>query len=523
MNRTRAVALIPTLALLGLAPAAQAKTICVADPACTGTKATTIQEALDKARSAGFAGADKVRIGPGTFSSGDSITYSAIAGENVEIAGAGDATVLRADSSSKSGDWTVLELNAGTAQVSVHDLAIEVPEHMSVSPGRTAGLLAWNVTADRLSISGPGTAGAELEGGSVLRASRVNMSGEAVAVNVRSGGGSVLDSSLAAWRGVWAQESTSVRRSRIQAVREGVRADGTTARVSDSVLRTTGADAPALAAAGGTNAAAAIQASRVTTVGAADGGSAVRAASSSSGPADVTIDNSIITGYPKLFLRSSAGAAATITARSVAVPGSATGVGPSTGLTIEDLITANPAFVNAAAGDYRLSGSSPLIDRPGSAPVVTVGPWDVAGAQRTVDGNRDGKAVTDLGAFEYRPPAPVAVQTSGSTAGASRGTGAGPSRRDTAAPRLTGLRVVKRSLRLRLSETARVTVTVQRRRGRAWKATRKVRRRLVAGRRTIALPRLKAGRYRLAVTAVDAAGNRSAIRRVALKVAPRRR
>ena len=61
--------------------------------------------------------------------------------------------------------------------------------------------------------------------------------------------------------------------------------------------------------------------------------------------------------------------------------------------------TGSPRFVDAAAGDYRLSPDSPLVDaayesQPGAAQT------DRAGAPRFADGNGDGKAESDIGAYE---------------------------------------------------------------------------------------------------------------------------
>jgi hypothetical protein len=77
--------------------------------------------------------------------------------------------------------------------------------------------------------------------------------------------------------------------------------------------------------------------------------------------------------------------------------------------------------------------------------------------------------------------------------------------RDTTPPRLTRVRVVRRLLRFRLSEPANVKVVV--RRGRTLRLARP------AGANRVKL-RVRRGRHRVTVTAVDAAGNRSAARRI---------
>jgi hypothetical protein len=131
-----------------------------------------------------------------------------------------------------------------------------------------------------------------------------------------------------------------------------------------------------------------------------------------------------------------------------------------------------------------------------------------------VDGDGDGSALPDPGAFER--PAPAAPPGGGGSApgggGPAPGGGdAGPAV-DTRAPVISGLRVRHRRIRFTLDEAARVTVKVSRR----GKVVRRVRRDAAAGtvtvrlrRRAIRLP----GRYRVTVRAVDAAGNASAAAR----------
>ena len=62
-------------------------------------------------------------------------------------------------------------------------------------------------------------------------------------------------------------------------------------------------------------------------------------------------------------------------------------------------INADPLFVDAAGGDFALTESSPALDH-GDNGFAPSGP-DLAGAQRIVDGDGDGEAVVDMGAFEF--------------------------------------------------------------------------------------------------------------------------
>src|SRR5205823_1810213 len=69
-------------------------------------------------------------------------------------------------------------------------------------------------------------------------------------------------------------------------------------------------------------------------------------------------------------------------------------------------ISADPLFVDAANGDYRVQMTSPVIDT-GNNRAPQMPPADIAGNPRIVDGNGDGVDHVDMGAFEYRNHAPV--------------------------------------------------------------------------------------------------------------------
>jgi uncharacterized delta-60 repeat protein len=86
-------------------------------------------------------------------------------------------------------------------------------------------------------------------------------------------------------------------------------------------------------------------------------------------------------------------------------------------------------------------------------------------------------------------------------------------RADTTAPRLTGLRVVRRAIRFRLSEPARVRLRL-----RHGQRTRVIAVAGHAGANRVRLRRLAAGRYRLTATARDAAGNAARPRRATFRL-----
>jgi parallel beta-helix repeat protein len=85
--------------------------------------------------------------------------------------------------------------------------------------------------------------------------------------------------------------------------------------------------------------------------------------------------------------------------------------GPSTVLTYCDIqggwsgignIDADPLFLNPLRGNYRLLPTSPCIDTGDNAAVPTGVLTDLDGKPRVVDGNGDGNAVVDMGAYEYQ-------------------------------------------------------------------------------------------------------------------------
>src|ERR1700722_12945375 len=69
-------------------------------------------------------------------------------------------------------------------------------------------------------------------------------------------------------------------------------------------------------------------------------------------------------------------------------------------------LSANPLFV--AAGNFRLQAGSPVIDTGDNyvPALVFYGNADLAGNPRIVDGNCDGTAAVDMGAYEYQRVCP---------------------------------------------------------------------------------------------------------------------
>ncbi|RKY19106.1 MAG: hypothetical protein DRP63_01110, partial [Planctomycetota bacterium] len=81
-----------------------------------------------------------------------------------------------------------------------------------------------------------------------------------------------------------------------------------------------------------------------------------------------------------------------------------TGYGGQTGnITENNCIHQNPQFVDPANGDYHLKDTSPCIDAGDNSLVPSNVDRDLDGNQRIVDGDNDGTATVDIGAYEYQP------------------------------------------------------------------------------------------------------------------------
>jgi hypothetical protein len=75
---------------------------------------------------------------------------------------------------------------------------------------------------------------------------------------------------------------------------------------------------------------------------------------------------------------------------------------------IDGNISAQPAYLDDANGDYQLDSASPMIDA-GNNSAIDIPATDLIGNQRIVDGDGSGVATIDIGAYEKQVSSTVAV------------------------------------------------------------------------------------------------------------------
>ena len=531
MNSLRlAAAGIAAICLGGALPAvAGATDYCVApNDSCGGTKVGTFGDALDLAQV--DPDADRVFLGASTYKAAvpTGFRYDNQYG-SVEIIGAGRGQTILTGPDGATGAALRLQ---GAPGSSVQDLTILMPKN--VGGGGFYGLHLNNVARRIEVIEDPdqldSRTGVLLEQGGLMVGSTVTLSGTENTTGVRFVGSQVgtgtdvlRGSVISARRGVHSIGGGIIDRSRVTASDPGVVAEGGTTTVTNSVIRFTNgvgtgilamSDAPATT----------VNVNGATVIGPDQSSSVGILAITVLQPkvsARVHVTNSIIRAAAPLAALATDYGDATITALYSDYDASGnTKQGLNAKINEGSVWNFGDAgFVDAAAGDYRLRADSPLVDRgdPDTAPGI-----DLDGNALVADGNGDGIARRDLGALELQPAPAGGEPPVGGEPPAGGGTAA-----DTQAPLITGFRPTSavfpsaRGTRLRytLSEDASVVLKVQRvvsgRRIR-YRGVGTLRRSGTGGpNRTrftgrIGRRALRPGRYRLVITATDAAGNRSA-------------
>lgn len=426
----RAAAIAAPLAALALAasaPSAAALDYCVADAACVaggGVAMPSLAQALTAAATS--PSDDRLLLGAGTFpvpSAG--FIYGAASG--LELVGAGrDRTILaQTVFGPPTYPWSLTLQRTGSA-LSVRDLGIRVGDGAG---GR--GLRLLGADATRVAVTAPagaaGATGVSADAGT-LRDLDVSLGVSSQAAQL--GGGGEVDVSggsfsVADGTAIQVEQLPGLPAVRLQALR----ARGRTAlsvvlgraTVDDALLRGSGQGAVVLVANSNQVSGELRAVLRQTTIvgdgSALQRGVEVRAAKSGQHASAKLLD-SIVAAVVRPLARSVVAGDANIVTDHVFHGPVAAGDNPSTpagGTLSESAVigaddggapagAADPGFVDLAAGDLRLRPDSPLVDAGRTDPLDLDEPaTDIAGAARIADGDGDGAATRDLGAWESPP------------------------------------------------------------------------------------------------------------------------
>jgi hypothetical protein len=532
-TRSLAAVFVAAAAALGTAGSADALTYCVAAPACSGTVSPDLQSALTTAAISTVP--DRVEVGPGDFYAPSGFLYTPVgAGNSLELVGAGrNKTELRGGS--KTDTRPALLLDAA-APSHVSDLTIK-----SSAPSdpyfTTAGLRIFG-TAERIDVWGsPRSDGVELRKDSSLKASKVSIAGRRNGVASADGSAAVTDSSISAQYDGTATIASGPGRLLVSHSTlngdVGVQAEtGGAVKVDNSLVY---ANEYGLFAYNKGLAPTTIDATNVTIVGTDPSVTGVHSAGVFTGATtQITLDNSVVADVTHSIARTgTGGGTGSVTARHSAYDHATlfeSGPG-SLDQTQANLDLTAPGFVDDAAGDYRLAPDSPLRDAGDPAPAAGLAATDLAGKARALDGNGDGLAAPDIGAFEFQPPPPPApAPAPPPPVTPSEPPSTGP----VLAPVITSASLTRKrfsvgrahtavaartrhhgtTFRLKLSKAARIKITIRRAHRTAGTLKRNARpganRIAFSGR--IGRRALRPGRYVARIVASDASGKRSAPR-----------
>jgi hypothetical protein len=546
------LALAPVLVAGGLALAQPAlgADYCVVGPndPCSGTKVGDLQTALDAAAVDTLP--DRIVLAAGMYNApAQGFIYDPQGGGPVEIVGAGDDKTILVGA---SGAYRTLAVFGGSA-TSVHDLRVTMPPNAPTDAQalRTNGVVKHVVVTENSAQQQNERTGVALTGAGVFEDGFVALDDHSTTLGVLLvGGGTVGTSTIFANRGV-TSGGGAIDRANIGAGIAGVEIQHGTTKITSSRVRTFTDGSVGIVAGGVLDGDALVEVDGVALIGPDNptSGTAIELSNAyvPTVKADAVVKNTVIRLYPSTFWSGGYAPGRAHIGISYSDYDSSTKTAAGATGTIDE---SNVSYVgNLGFSDLELLTllpDSPLVDA--GDPATGQG-LDLAGDPLVTDGDGDGVARRDIGAAEtpavpLKPPVAIPPATSGGDQPVQPIGEPAPPARDTLAPALTGLRLSHRIFAVgrartaiaartargtrvsyKLSENAKVVVKIQRagKKRLVGKLTRtaKTGRNALAFSGRIGAKALRPGRYRAVITAVDAAGNRSAPQTVRFRIAVR--
>jgi hypothetical protein len=400
---------------------AHAADFCVAQPVgCVGVQfnETQLQAALGQAAS--NPGPDRVLIGAGTFAGPFTASDSGL----LEVIGAGQGTTIL---TSSSANMAVFSLS-GIAGSLVRDLTLHLTGGNSSSSGLVLGT---GTTALRVTIRTEGETGRGALVGNLTLLDQVivESSGSDRGVVGSNGSHTIRDSVLTTTGtdayGISFSDpagTLTIERTSVSGYTRQVDSDTGTVVISDSILdlrNVTGARGLSISNDNNGTDPLVLDADRVTIVGSGSNQRGILLkGDATSEVATGSVDDSLIhlTGATPISVScvQSGGGTASLTVTASAYPAAmstSSGTCPAIAAPAVDTTGLTLAFADATNGNYTPSFNSPLIDA-GTTGAVASGVTDRFGRPRAVDGNGNGTARRDIGAFEYQRSAPSSLVAS---------------------------------------------------------------------------------------------------------------
>jgi len=528
--KTAALIALTAAAMMFAASTASANIFCVPayTAACpndgTNIERSNLETAMGTNSNDG--NADTIYIGAYTYTDADTLVPT---GHDVlTMVGSGtDKTIL---TSSANGNGFVANLDYfGTSRpTAMSNLTIEIPASFPDTQG--SGIQAKESTFDHVdirSLNPRSSAAPSLLGNTVWKNSHFyGANGGSINFGMKpnpvdSGRveitGVTIDDSQRAIEIVGPDNPVIVHETRINRPQfYGIQVrDGGLLAMENSIIESSGSNAVEVVLGndpGETDADVSIRTSTFVAGPAADATDRAISVGAQSGPdtrnADIAVSDSILAGFPNTWeldgtnFPNSGVSTLTLTNSNFNPVGLSTGPGNKV-LTNDTDINQDPKFVSPT--DFHLQPGSPSIDAGNPEPGGIL--QDFEGTARPQDGNGDGIARRDQGAYEFLAPVPTCETTPAVCP-------------DKTAPVISKVKFKSAkgkkagSLMFTLSEVAKVKATfkpIPAQKGKKKRKTVKLSLKGKAGKNTLRIEKgkLKPGRYRVTVIATDAAGNRS--------------